>query len=290
MFSEINQVTKLSNLSYSGCKEKPVIIDAEWQDDYKKIPTVIFCHGYKGYKDWGAWNLISKKFADNGFLFVKFNFSHNGGTAEQPIDFPDLEAFSDNNYSLELCDVTKVIDWLSECDQLPHHLLDKERIFILGHSRGGAISVLSAYQDERIKALSTWAAVSDFEVRFPFGENLLKWRQEGVMHVRNGRTNQDMPHKFQFYEDFMNNQEKLDIRAAAKGLKVPYHIFHGVEDEAVHFSEAMRLNKWSRNSELSLLDNTGHTFGINHPWEKDVLTPEMEKVTDKTIDFFRRIS
>ena len=56
-------------------------------------PLIIFCHGYKGFKDWGAWNLMAEAFAKIGFCFIKFNFSHNGGTIEQPIDFPDLEAF-----------------------------------------------------------------------------------------------------------------------------------------------------------------------------------------------------
>ena len=44
-------------------------------------------------------------------IFVKINFSHNGGTVSQPIDFPDLEAFGQNNFSLELDDLGLVIDW-----------------------------------------------------------------------------------------------------------------------------------------------------------------------------------
>ena len=39
---------------------------------------VVFCHGFKGFKDWGAWHLVAEKFAQDGFIFLKFNFSHNG--------------------------------------------------------------------------------------------------------------------------------------------------------------------------------------------------------------------
>ena len=50
--------------------------------------------------------------ARNGFAFVKFNFSHNGGTIENPIDFPDLKAFGNNTYGKEVADlvdgVTKI--------------------------------------------------------------------------------------------------------------------------------------------------------------------------------------
>ena len=27
-----------------------------------KQPVVIFCHGYKGFKDWGCWNLVADLF------------------------------------------------------------------------------------------------------------------------------------------------------------------------------------------------------------------------------------
>ena len=52
---------------------------------------------------------MAKEFAKDGFCFIKFNFSHNGGTVEQPIDFPDLEAFGNNNYTKELDDLESVI-------------------------------------------------------------------------------------------------------------------------------------------------------------------------------------
>jgi len=55
---------------------------------------------------------MAESFANAGFFFIKFNFSHNGGTVKQPIDFPDLEAFGNNNYTKELDDLETVIDWI----------------------------------------------------------------------------------------------------------------------------------------------------------------------------------
>ena len=88
-----------------GKHQKPILIDTTCVSKKTKLPIIIFCHGYKGFKDWGAWNLMANAFAKAGFLFLKFNFSHNGGTVEQPIDFPDLEAFGNNNYTKELDDL-----------------------------------------------------------------------------------------------------------------------------------------------------------------------------------------
>ena len=86
------------------------LTDAIFLNSDKKLPLIIFVHGYKGYKDWGAWELMGEKFANAGFYFVKFNFSHNGTTIENPHDFADLEAFGENNYSKELDDLEIIIN------------------------------------------------------------------------------------------------------------------------------------------------------------------------------------
>ena len=76
---------------------KPIVWDWFCKTTCTPKPLVIFSHGYKGFKDWGCWNLVAEAFKNSGFAFVKFNFSHNGGTIKQPLDFPDLDAFDENN-------------------------------------------------------------------------------------------------------------------------------------------------------------------------------------------------
>ena len=56
---------------------KPILVDFFYKKESKKMPIIIFCHGYKGFKDWGAWNLVGEEFANKNFFFIKFNFSHN---------------------------------------------------------------------------------------------------------------------------------------------------------------------------------------------------------------------
>ena len=104
----------IKNIKIEGVHTKPIVTDVFYKENHQSKKVIIFCHGYKGFKDWGAWNLMAEAFANSGFFFIKFNFSHNGGTPEQPIDFPDLEAFGNNNYSKELDDLGSVIDWISK--------------------------------------------------------------------------------------------------------------------------------------------------------------------------------
>ena len=155
-----------------GNDEKSILIDCTYISDDQPKPIVIFCHGYKGFKDWGAWNLMANKFAEAGFYFVKFNFSYNGGTIEQPIDFPDLEAFGHNNYIKELDDLNAVIDWVTSNSDIKKEA-DTSNINLIGHSRGGGIVLIKAEEDSRIKKVISLAGVSDYKIRFPKGNHLI---------------------------------------------------------------------------------------------------------------------
>ena len=99
------------NLILNRKKQKPILWDAFFNPPKTPKPLVVFCHGYKGFKDWGSWDVVAEAFKNKNYFFVKFNFSHNGGTIENPMDFPDLEAFSENNYSKELQDLKDVLNY-----------------------------------------------------------------------------------------------------------------------------------------------------------------------------------
>ena len=53
-------ITK-NNILARGAK-KPIVWDAFFISDKSPKPIVVFCHGYKGFKDWGCWNLLAEEF------------------------------------------------------------------------------------------------------------------------------------------------------------------------------------------------------------------------------------
>ena len=120
----------IKNFIVDGKHKKPIVTDVFFEETNQPKPVVIFCHGYKGFKDWGAWNTMAEAFAKAGFFFIKFNFSHNGGTVNQPIDFPDLEAFGNNNYTIELDDLESIIDWASSNTEYKNEI-DLENISLI---------------------------------------------------------------------------------------------------------------------------------------------------------------
>ena len=271
-----------------GLHGKPVLVDVTYQKNEQVKPVVIFSHGFKGFKDWGHFNLVAKEFASNGFVFVKFNFSHNGTTPENPLDFADLEAFGNNNLSIELDDLGVVIDWLKQKDNpLPESEVDNNKIFLLGHSRGGAITILKAAEDNRVDKITTWSAISNVEERWS-PETRKQWKKDGVLYILNSRTNQQMPLKYQLLEDYHVHQDRLNIETAMKKLSIPALIIHGTEDEAVPLYEGERLKEWYPKAQFLTIKGAGHTFGGRHPYDEAILPEHTQQVIKATIEFFNQ--
>lgn len=276
----------IKNIRINGKHNKPILTDLFFKESNQLKPILIFCHGYKGFKDWGAWNLMAETFANAGFFFVKFNFSHNGGTAEQPIDFPDLEAFGNNNYSKELDDLGNVIDWVSENSDIKNEI-DLNEIYLIGHSRGAGIVLLKSDEDSRAKKVISLAGVSDYKSRFPKNEKLQEWEEKKVYFVKNGRTHQEMPHFYQFFRDFEKNEKRLNIKKATQNLEIPLLIIHGNNDTSVSINEAKNLHKWNSKSTFKIIENSNHVFGTSHPWDKERVSEELSEAIEIAIDFLK---
>ncbi len=265
--------------------KKPIVWDAFYENNKKEKPLVVFCHGYKGFKDWGAWNIMAEAFEKVGFFFVKFNFSHNGGTVENPIDFPDLEAFSENNYSKELDDLDDILNFLLSDENAFIKEINTDNITLIGHSRGGGISIIKASEDSRVTNLITWASVCDFAKRTATTGDLEEWKKNGVKYVLNGRTKQKMPHNYQFYEDFKANESRLNIESSEKKLTIPHLVIHAKDDPAVKYIEAESLHHWNPKSILLSIEDSDHVFGAKHPWTETLPPKALKEVIDASISF-----
>ena len=267
---------------------KPILYDVFYKKNSLKKPVVIFCHGYKGFKDWGAWNLVGKEFAKNNFAFIKFNFSHNGGTIKNPIDFPDLEAFGNNNFSYELNDIEIILESLIKNKDFKNDF-DFNDISLIGHSRGAGSVIIKASENKKISKVISWAGVSDFKVRFNEGSNEFdNWKKKGVMYVENARTKQLMPHYFQFFQDFKKNEERFNIKSAVEKLKIPFLIIHGSKDNSVLPGEGENLFSWSKSGEIQIIEGSDHVFKSKHPWQSKKLPEDLKKVVYLTINFLKK--
>ncbi len=270
---------------------RPFAADATYRPDGHAKPVVVFIHGFKGFKDWGHFPRVADFFAERGFVFVKLNLSHNGVVVGGTGDLEDLDAFGRNNFSLELDDTGQLLDALSTpgVTPLPPAELDLARLYLVGHSRGGALALLKAAEDPRVRAVATWAAIADIDQRWP-QPMLDEWQRTGTLMVPNTRTGQELPMYYQIVDDYANHRSRLDILAnVERRLPQPLLIVHGDDDETVPLEAAHALRAAKPNAELVVVPGATHMFGGAHPWAGPLPAPA-RFVAEQTAAFFSRLA
>ena len=277
------------NIIITGVESKPIALDIFYRLSIPQ-PVIIYAHGFNGFKDWGNFDIIATQFADAGFVFIKFNFSHNGTTPAEPETFADLEAFGNNNYTKQLNDLQKILEWAVDKNNPHGDAIDKTNLFLIGHSLGGGIVLIKAAEEPRVTGITTWASIDQCKTpwtNWP-AEKLEKWKETGVEYYTNSRTGQQLPLYYQLYQDYQANAERLDIVKSVQQLHIPLFICHGSIDEAVHVSSAHKIHDAAKDAGLFIVESD-HVFGRKHPWLKKELPSPMQEVVDETIGFFKKI-
>ncbi|ADY53664.1 alpha/beta hydrolase fold protein [Pseudopedobacter saltans DSM 12145] len=265
----------------AGFNNKSILGDITFSDSGSKV-FALFVHGFKGFKDWGAHNLVAKYFADHGIDYVKFNFSHSGVPVDDPKDVTNLEDFANNTPVKELFDLEKVISYLKQ-----EH--EDSKIILIGHSRGGGISILQAERDKRVNALITWAAINDFSSLWK-KEQEDEWKATGKIETFNARTKEYMPLNLILLQDYEENKESLDIKKAAEKLQKPWLIIHGDEDINVSLSVAEEFRWLNPKAKFELIKNANHVFGASHPYHGTILPDYLLTVCKESVRFIMSLS
>jgi pimeloyl-ACP methyl ester carboxylesterase len=259
----------------------PIRGDARFPDTPAgKLPTVVVCHGFKGFKDWGFFPHLGERLAGAGFLSLCFNFS-GSGIGPDLQNFTELDRFAADTISQQIDDLGCVLDAI-ESGRVVGGRADLRRLGLLGHSRGAATAILRAHEDPRLRSVVTWAPVSSI-LRWSDRE-LAQWRAQGYLEFLNTRTGQQMRVNYTAIEDWLANRDRFDLRRAVAELACPLLIVHGEEDLSVRVEEGRELHEAAAprgKCELVVLPHTGHTFGVEHPWKGP--TPALERAIDRSI-------
>ena len=277
---------KTKSLSIKNGTGNNINVDFWYIENSVNLPVMIFCHGFKGFKDWGGFPYMFEKFAEAGFFIVSFNFSHNGvgESGEDLKNFTRLDLFAKNTFSKELDDLGNVIDFLET--NAKNYNYDFSKLILAGHSRGGGIAILKSAEDKRISKLITLASVADFD-RYS-EQRKAEWKKRGYVEVMNTRTKQLMRMDYTLIDDLEKNRGRLNIPEALEKIDIPVLIIHGREDLAVDYSDAEMIYNTGDKSkrELILQENTGHTFGIVHPFEGS--NPVFENIISECVNFSKK--
>jgi pimeloyl-ACP methyl ester carboxylesterase len=227
----------------------------EVPDDVQAL--VVIVHGFKGFRQWGFFPWLSEQLAARRIGACRFDMSRNG-VADDPERFEQLDLFAGDTYSIQLADLRGVV---AHCRSLP--ALRSLPLFLMGHSRGGAIALLSARDIAPLHGIVTWSSIASAD-RWD-DETKRQWRRDGHCDVVNARTHQAMRMSTAILDDYERNVERLDVRAATAALEVPLLVIHGGRDESVLSEEGRTLAAKARDASLLIIEGATHTYNAIHP-------------------------
>ena len=199
-----------------------------------ELELVVIGHGVTGNKDrpWAV--TLADVLAASGYSALRLSFAGNGASEGD---------FRAATVSKETDDLESVIDALYALDE-------KWAVTFAGHSMGGAVGVLAANRDARIRRLVSLAGMvhtHDFAMR-KFGE-----------------LTPDVDCMWQIPECPLSQLYMDDMRTigsvaeAGAGVRVPWLLIHGTEDTVVPIDDAHDILEHGR-GELVKLEGVDHVF------------------------------
>ncbi len=238
-----------------------------WNDDKENIkkPLIIISHGYKGFREWGFIPFLAEKLSETNCIAVNIDFSLNGIVDSNKMYF-NTDIFAINTVSQELIDLNLLIDTLKV------QLIDlwNGEIFLIGHSLGGAVSLITANERNDITGLCLMGTISTLDRNTKRQKDL--WRANGRVEMKIPITKQIIWQNVEYLEDKERNSDRFNLLKCINNLQIPISIIHGVQDVTVPPREAKLLfestnSKNNNNVTLELIPKCNHIFNIKHPFE-----------------------
>jgi uncharacterized protein len=216
----------------------------EGEKDSKNI--VVIGHGVTGNKDRPFVVALAEGLASAGIPTLRISFSGNGDSEGK---------FTDSTISKEVDDLGSVLD-----------ALDGYTVCYVGHSMGGAVGVIRASQDDRIKRLVSLAGMVHTQAfaEIEFGDVT---PDEGFMW-----DEPDCPLSQAYMDDMAAIGTVVNL---APQLGVPWLLVHGDEDDVVPIQDSYDIFEQANNpTQFITIDGANHVFS-------DDATPMMvEKVVN----------
>lgn len=231
----------------------------------KSRGTLIICHGFKGFKDWGMFPHAAEQLSE-WLDVVTFNFSHNG-VGESLTEFTELEKFAKNTFSKELEDLDFLVNTI-QAGELPlaEQALPRP-LFLLGHSRGGGISLIYALDHpEPVNGILSWNGSVHLGGMFP-EDAKAQMRKEGRAYIYNARTKQEMPLDAVILDDLKENKERFNIVGRVREARVPIVLIQGTEDHPALRDGSAELVKQNPAIKWVQIEGGNHTFNAVHPFQ-----------------------
>ena len=179
----------------------------------------VFAHCFTCSKKSLAASRVARGLAEQGIGVLRFDFTGLGDSSGD---------FATSGFSSNVSDLIDAADWMAASGH-PVSLM-------IGHSLGGAATIVAAGQLDGVKAVVTIGAPSDAgHVIEQFKESVPEIEAEGAAQVNLGGR------PFTLSKSFVDDVRAASVREAAEGLRKPLLILHAPGDAVVGIDNATNL-------------------------------------------------
>jgi len=220
-------------------KEKEKLAGILHKSSSKRL--VIVCHGHTGNKDRPVPKAICQVLQKAGWNAFRFDFSGNGKSQG---------GFEDSTFSKCVGDLRAVVDYFYRKGYSP--------IGIIGHSMGGAVCILEAARDRKVKFVVPISAPLHLVESFRDYISAMKTRKmKGEIQFYKEPTKEWLTISRKFLRDLKGLKPLRDV----KRIYAPILFIHGTKDESVPVKESEELFiNANAPKELALVHEADHCF------------------------------
>lgn len=228
---------KLIKKTYTNPNGEKISAIVDLPSDQKAHNFAVFAHCFTCSKNLSAVKNISRALTSNGFGVLRFDFT---GLGQSEGDF------SDTNFSGNVEDLIEVSIQFGEEYQMP--------TLMIGHSLGGAATIVAASKLESVKAVATIGAPADphHVTQLLKGEiEEIKEKGEAIVTL----AGRDFKIKKQFLDDLEDKQINKIVDSWRKALL----IMHSPIDETVGIENARTIYEAAKHPKSYItLDKADH--------------------------------
>jgi len=237
------------HLELAATLHYPTIRESQSKTEGKK-PIIVICHGFVGSRI-GVDRLFVKTaraLAAEGNFVLRFDY---GGCGESNGDYGAL------GFDSMIEQTRTVLNYATSLD-----CIDPTRVTLLGHSLGGAVAIMTAVKDRRVKRLILWSAVA-----YPFNDIVrIVGRKSYDDAYQTGHTDH-LGYTLSpiFFDSLMEHQPFQAVTRFAGDV----FIVHGTSDEIIPVDYSFLYQKlfWTRaegTCEKEIIFQANHTYSTNN--------------------------
>ncbi len=209
-----------------------------------RLPCVVLCHGFTGYKEVKYLVRLAQSLSKAGFVCLRFDYADgvgesDGGSADMLLTHQIEDTFAAVNFMEADPDV------------------DARRIGLAGHSLGGVACIAVAASDTRVKALLTIAAPAHPDWQRLFEPDMVeRWERKGIADIPMYPRGHARV-RYEFLEDF----KRYDAAELVRQVRIPALFLHGSRDDIVPPLNAQVLyDNAGGPKQVTLVQGAAHLF------------------------------